>query len=187
MEKPRLPEPWLRGTLTEVPPVERAVLHALELASEDVARWCEDLSGEELNARPAGLPPVAFHLRHIAGSMDRLLTYAEGKPLSPEQISVMKAELDPGTAPNELSGEFRRALEASAARIRAVPPDSLSQPRTVGRQQMPTTVAGLLVHVADHTQRHVGQAITTAKIVKASRSSAARTADPDADTPGAAR
>jgi hypothetical protein len=26
-------------------------------------------------------------------------------------------------------------------------------------------VAGLLVHIADHTQRHVGQAITTAKIL----------------------
>jgi len=34
---------------------------------------------------------------------------------------------------------------------------------------LPTTVGGLLVHVADHTQRHVGQAVTTAKIVVAQR------------------
>ena len=33
-------EPWLRGTLTEVDAVRRQVLHALELAAEDVERWC---------------------------------------------------------------------------------------------------------------------------------------------------
>jgi hypothetical protein len=42
---------------------------------------------------------------------------------------------------------------------------NLEQPRRVGRKQLPTSVGGLLVHVADHTQRHVGQAITTAKVV----------------------
>ncbi len=73
-----LPEPWLRGTLPEVPAVQRAVLHALELAEEDLKRWCGGLTDEQMEARPAGLSPVAFHLRHIARSLDRLLTYAEG-------------------------------------------------------------------------------------------------------------
>jgi uncharacterized damage-inducible protein DinB len=46
-----------------------------------------------------------------------------------------------------------------------------TQPRTVGGKQLPTTLGGLLVHVADHTQRHVGQAITTSKIVAAPKNS----------------
>ena len=71
------PEPWLRGTLTDVPAVHRAVLHALELAHEDLNRWCGGLTDEQLNAQHFGLAPVAFHIRHIAGSIDRLLTYAE--------------------------------------------------------------------------------------------------------------
>lgn len=166
MDKPKLPEPWLRGTLTDVAPVQRAVLHALELAVEDLDRWCGELPDEELNARPAGIAPVAFHLRHIARSTDRLLTYAEGGALTSEQIAVMKAELDPGATRAHLFTELRDSLAASARRIKAFSPEGLSEPRAVGRQQMPTTVAGLLVHVADHAQRHVGQAITTAKIVK---------------------
>jgi len=89
-------EPWLRGTLTNIAPVQRAVLHALELAKEDIQRWCGDLTDEQVNARPGGLAPVAFHIRHIARSSDRLLTYAEGGSLTPEQITVMKAELEPG-------------------------------------------------------------------------------------------
>src|SRR5690242_21106506 len=94
MQKSDLPEPWLRGTMTEVPAVQRAVLHALELAREDLERWCDGLSDEELHARPGGIAPVAFHLRHIARSIDRLLSYAEGRQLSAEQISAMKAEID---------------------------------------------------------------------------------------------
>ncbi len=136
MEKPKVPEPWLRGTLTDVPPVQRA--------------------------------PIAFHIRHIGRATDRLLTYAEGNPLTAEQISAMKAELTPGATRDQLFAELNQALDAAAKRIRALSVEDLNHPRTVGRQQMPTTVGGLLVHVADHTQRHVGQAITTAKIVKRS-------------------
>src|SRR5215813_7898429 len=95
MQKNDSPEPWLRGTLTEVPAVQRAVLHALELAREDLEHWIEGLSDEELHSRPGGIAPVAFHLRHIARSADRLLTYAEGKQLTPEQIAAMKAEMEP--------------------------------------------------------------------------------------------
>src|SRR5271154_3303923 len=94
MEANKLPEPWLRGTLAEVPAVPRAVLHALELAQEDLERWCGTLSDAQLNARPWGITPVAFHLRHIARSIDRLLTYAEGNQLSYAQIAAMKSELD---------------------------------------------------------------------------------------------
>jgi uncharacterized damage-inducible protein DinB len=169
MNKIDQPEPWLRGTLTDVPPVQRAVLHALELAREDLDRWTDGLSDDELNARPGGLAPVAFHLRHIARSADRLLTYAEGGQLSVEQIAAMKSELAPGATRNELLAEIVVALSKSAKRVRAFSEQQLSEVRKVGKKELPTTVGGLLVHVADHTQRHVGQAIITAKIVAAQR------------------
>jgi uncharacterized damage-inducible protein DinB len=164
------PEPWLRGTLTEIPAVQRAVLHALELAKEDIARWCVELTDEQLNARPAGIAPVAFHLRHIARSVDRLITYAEGKQLNGAQIAALKTELDQGATASQLFSEFAQALDEGASRIRGLIAVGLDEPRKVGKQGLPTTVGGLLVHVADHTQRHVGQAVTTAKIVAARRS-----------------
>ena len=169
MQKSELAEPWLRGTLAEVPAAQRAVLHALELAKEDLERWCDGLSDEELHARPGGIAPVAFHLRHIARSMDRLLTYAEGNQLSPEQLSTMKGEMDPAGSRNELLAELVVAIAKSGKRIRSFSREQLEEARSVGKKQLPTSVGGLLVHVADHTQRHVGQAITTAKIVVAQR------------------
>jgi uncharacterized damage-inducible protein DinB len=162
----KLPEPWLRGTLTDVSPVQRAVLHALELAQEDLHRWCSELSDDELNARPSGIASVAFHIRHTARSTDRLLTYAEASQLSTDQISALKAEMDPGATREALFAELDKSIEISTARVKSFSENNLAESRTVGRQQMPTTVAGLLVHVADHAQRHVGQAITTAKIVQ---------------------
>jgi uncharacterized damage-inducible protein DinB len=57
------------------------------------------------------------------------------------------------------------ALDRSASRVRALASADLEAPRVVGKKRLPTTVGGLLVHVAEHTQRHVGQAITTAKLV----------------------
>ena len=158
-------EPWLRGTLTEVEPVRRAVLHALELAGEDVLRWAEGLSDAEMFARPAGLPSVAFQLRHIVRSLDRLLTYAEGRPLSEAQLAALKTEMDAGAAA-EVLAEFREGLVGAVERVRAFGPESFAEVRGVGRKGLPTTVAGLLIHCAEHTQRHVGQMVTTVKVVK---------------------
>ncbi len=163
------PEPWLRGTLTELPPEQRAVLHALQLAREDIERWCEPLSEEELSARPHGLPPVAFHLRHITGSLDRLLTYAEAGTISEAQKQWMAGEMDGPTNRDQLFSEFKHRLSECEARIFAIDAATWPQPRGVGRKQLPTTVAGLVIHCADHTQRHTGQAVTTAKVLLALR------------------
>ena len=163
---PTSPEPWLRGTLTDLDPIRRQILHALELSAEDAALWLDPLTDAQLLARPANLAPIAFHLRHIARSLDRLLTYAEGNQLDPDQLAALKTELSEGTAASART-EFRTALAASAARIRAISPESFAEPRTVGRKQLPTTVGALLVHCADHTQRHTGQFVTTAKVVGA--------------------
>jgi uncharacterized damage-inducible protein DinB len=170
MPESRLPEPWLRGTHTDFAPVQRAVLHALELAKEDLEKWCGNFTDEQLNARPAGLAPVAFHVRHIARTIDRLLTYAEGRDLSDEQMSALRTELDADATRDAVFGELASALAKSTVRIRALDKSSLEESRTVGKKQLPSTVGGLLVHIADHTQRHVGQAITTAKVVVAQHS-----------------
>jgi len=162
------PEPWLRGTHSEIPAVPRAVLHAIELAQEDLTFWCGELTEQELLATPSGLPSIAFHLRHIARSLDRLLTYAEGHQLNEQQLQALSREANAQCIRAEIFSELSAALTQSSARILKLgeKPDALNQPRTVGRKNLPTTVAGLLVHIADHTQRHVGQAITTAKILQ---------------------
>jgi uncharacterized damage-inducible protein DinB len=163
------PEPWLRGTLTDVSAIPRAVLHALELAGEDLNKWCSSLTEAELNARPHGLPSVGYQLRHIARSIDRLLTYAEGNALSPEQLKALREESDPAASSQSLFEEISAALAHGSHRVRSLAKSDLEQSRSVGKKALPTTLGGLLVHVADHTQRHVGQAITTAKVVISER------------------
>jgi uncharacterized damage-inducible protein DinB len=163
--KPLTTEPWLRGTFTDVKAVPRGVLHALQLAQEDLEKWCRPLTEEQLNARPAELPAVAFHLRHIARSMDRLLSYAEGNPLAVAQLTELKAEPEPSAPGKVIFEELNTAFRRSSERVRALAGANLEVTRKVGRKQLPSTLGGLLVHMAEHTQRHVGQAITTAKVV----------------------
>ena len=157
-------EPWLRGTLLEVDPLQRGVLHALELAVEDVGRWCEGLSEEEMEVCPYGMASVGFHVRHMVRSLDRLLTYAEGEALTEAQMGELRSEMD-GVSREATLLEFAEGMEVAVTRVRRFTPRSYRTARGVGRKQMPTTVGGLLVHCADHTQRHVGQVVTTAKVV----------------------
>ena len=162
-------EPWLRGTYTEVPAVGRAVLHALDLAFEDIRKWTEGLSDPEAHAQPLGLPSVAFHLRHMARSVDRILSYAEGNQLTPEQLSVFKAEHSGEEPLAALLEEVERSFTNAAHRIRRLAGENLETFRGVGRKQLPTSAGGALIHVADHTQRHTGQVVTTSKVLKALR------------------
>lgn len=165
-----LPEVWLRGPLPDVPPFLQPVAHALLQAVEDVRRTVDPLTVAQLWARPGGAPSVGFHVRHAAGSLDRLFTYARGEGLSAEQRAFLAGEGEPGSPPLDaaaLASAFERQVDQALAQLRATPESTLLDPRGVGRLQLPSTVLGLLVHTAEHTQRHVGQIITTAKIVKA--------------------
>lgn len=164
-----LSEPWLRGTHAELDAVPRAVVHALELAEEDIARWCGGLSDEELNMKLPGLEPVAFHLRHIARSMDRLLSYAEGQQLDATQIHALKCEMESPATHAEMFAEMAAAMADAKLRVMKISPATYNDERVVGKKMLPTSVGGLVVHVADHTQRHTGQAVTTAKAVVARR------------------
>jgi uncharacterized damage-inducible protein DinB len=167
-------EPWLRGTYSDVPAVGRAVLHALALALDDIAKWTEGLADAEVHSQPLGLASVAFHLRHIARSVDRILTYAEGGQLTADQLAAFKAEQAPPTNErNEslatLLGEVEASFSNASDRIRTLASADFNLFRGVGRKQLPTSIGGALIHVADHTQRHVGQVVTTAKVLKALR------------------
>ncbi len=159
-------EPWLRGTHADVPAVGRAVLHALELSLDDLTRWTEGLSDAEVHAQPLGLPPIAFHLRHIARSTDRLLSYAEGNQLTAEQLAALKAEQSGEETLATLLAEVEASFSNAADRIRVLATANMDTFRGVGRKQLPTSIGGALIHVADHTQRHTGQVVTTAKVVK---------------------
>lgn len=160
-------EPWMRGTHTELDVVRRAVIHALELAEEDVTKWCAGLSDAAMFARPGEVAPIGFHLRHIGRSLDRLLTYAEGRLLDAEQMEALRTEIAPGSAADVLT-EFREGIRCARERVEAFAPESYAQFRGIGRKQLPSTVGGILIHCAEHTARHVGQAVTTAKLVRAS-------------------
>ena len=162
-------EPWLRGSHAGVPAAGRAVLHALDLALDDIAKWTAGLTDEEVHARPHGLPSVAFHLRHIARSTDRILTYAEGNQLSAEQLAALKAEQEGTETLAELLAELEISFSNAAERIRTLAAANLETFRGVGRKQLPTSIGGAMIHVADHTQRHTGQVVTTAKVLKALR------------------
>jgi hypothetical protein len=162
-------EPWLRGTLSDLPVVQRGLLHSLQMAEEDTAKWCGGLDDHEVHARPFHLPSIAFQLRHIARSLDRFCCYAEGVPLSQEQLAALTSEMDNSGTRESIFSELHASLENTRRRLDAIVLQPLDLPVRIGRKGLPTTLAGLLIHAAEHTQRHVGQAITTAKVILAQR------------------
>jgi uncharacterized damage-inducible protein DinB len=167
---PDLPEVWMRGPVAGVPPLLQPVAHALLQAVEEVRAVAAPLAAEMLWARPGGAPSVGFHLRHAAGSLDRLFTYARGEALTAEQRAALAAEEAPGSPPApaaDLAAAFERQVARALDQLRRTPEATLLEARGVGRRELPSTLLGLLFHAAEHTQRHVGQIVTTARIVRA--------------------
>ena len=162
-------EPWLRGPLPGVPAPLQPVAHALVQAREEVPGFVADVGGAALWARPAGRASVGFHLQHLTGVLDRLLTYARGEALAEEQLVALRAEgvAHPALTAEGLVGAFGGGVDRALAQVRATDPATLLEARAVGRDRAPSTVLGLLVHAAEHTQRHVGQLLVTASVVSA--------------------
>lgn len=149
-------------------PLITPVLYAFQQAREDLAQCTHALTTEQLWAAPHGFASVGFHIRHIAGSTERLTTYLEARELTPTQLLALEAESQPGTATrDELLILLDASLRYAESVVRGIDPAALTEPRYVGRKKMPSTVIGLLTHIAEHTQRHVGQAITTARWITA--------------------
>lgn len=164
-----LPEVWLRGPLPAVPPLLQPVAHALLQAREEVAEIMHDFPAGRLAERPLRLASVGFHLRHLTGVLDRTFTYARGEALTEAQLAYLAAEGQPPThagAVPELVQAFNQQVDKALVQLQATPESSLPDWRGVGRAQLPSTVIGLLVHAAEHTTRHVGQLLVTARIVK---------------------
>jgi uncharacterized damage-inducible protein DinB len=162
--------PWLRGPVDAVPALLQPVIHALIDADEDVTKVVKPLSSQQVNARPAGAASIGYHVTHAMGSLDRLFTYARGESLSDAQMAALIAEktrdLSSLTGP-ALVEQFSAAIQRAFAQLRATRESELLETRLVGRGKVPSNTLGLLFHAAEHTSRHVGQIVTTAKIVSA--------------------
>ena len=163
------PEAWLRGPVADIDPLLQPAAHALLQVREDLAPAVEGLTPSELWARPGQAASIGFHLRHLAGSTDRLLTYARGEQLSEAQRATAARESQ--TGPEEQAAPLVAAAIASIdvvlEHLRATPREALLEDRRVGRAGLPSTVHGLLFHIAEHAARHLGQIVTTAKVVRA--------------------
>src|SRR5262245_53533347 len=159
---------WQRGPVDGIPAVLQPVAHILLQVRESVGEIVAPLTEQEWNARPAGVASAAFHVRHIAGVIDRLFTYARGEALSTEQFAAIRSEGQERIAadvPTVLSAPSRR-LDAALPELRTIDVATLGEFRGVGRPQHPSTVIGCLVHGAEHAMRHVGQLSVTARVVR---------------------
>lgn len=160
-------EAWQRGPVDGFEPLLMPVVHALIQAREDLERLVAAVPAEHVWQRPGGAASIGFHVRHAGGALDRLFTYARGEMLSDAQRQVLKGEGEPGVPPASLSAvvaDATRTIDVAMEQLRTTSPESLLDSRKVGRAGLPATVLGLLFHAAEHTTRHVGQALTTALV-----------------------
>lgn len=164
-----LPEFWLRGARPEFAILLQPIAFALMQSREDVNKFTAGFPDHLLYERPGGAASLAFHLQHLTGVLDRMFTYAEGKSLSEDQLERLNSE---GKSPNqyhsveELVNMFNDQIETCLQKLKNIDLNTLTEPRGVGRKQLPSTVFGLLIHAAEHTQRHVGQLLVTMKVLR---------------------
>ncbi len=165
------PEVWLRGRLEGFPPLLMPVVHALLQVAEDLTALRDTVPPEHVWERPGGAASLGFHVRHTGGALDRLFTYARGESLSESQREFLKTEGDPGEPPAtlaDITADTLRTIEQALEQVRSTDVSSLLDERRVGRAGLPSNPLGLLFHAAEHSTRHAGQAITTAKILSGS-------------------
>src|SRR3954467_8034915 len=167
-ERPSIPEVWLRGPIEGIPPLLQPAAHTLIQVGEDLLPIVENLEPTRLWARPGSSASIGFHLTHLPGSLERLLTYSRGESLTAEQLAALAAERTVDQDRPELSfmlARFRNGLEAALTYLRTVPADRLLQPREVGRKRLPSTPLGLIFHAAEHSARHAGQIVTLTRVL----------------------
>lgn len=163
------PEVWQRGPVEGVPSLLQPAAHAILQAREEVMALMKDFPENLLWIKPAGMASVGFHLQHLSGVLDRLYTYARNEKLNPQQMQQLH---DEAISPNEnlnvrnLIERFNKQVDTAIVQLKSTDPSTLTEFRGIGRKQIPTTLIGLLFHAAEHTMRHLGQLIVTAKIVK---------------------
>jgi len=169
MTTPSRPEVWLRGALPGISPFLQPVAHALLQAQEEIHGLMNDFPAHLLWEKPAGVASPGFHLQHIPGVLDRLLSYAKGQTLSPEQFAYLKREGVPGgegTTTSYLVDALNRKVAEFIEELKTFDENMLTEGREVGRARLPSTVLGLLFHAAEHTMRHTGQLLVTVNVLK---------------------
>jgi uncharacterized damage-inducible protein DinB len=162
-------EVWLRELPVETDPLRHLLLCSFRQVEEEGIAQTEGLSDEEVWKSPHGLSPIGFHLRHMAESVDRLLSYAEGRQLSELQLEVLRQELTDTLPLLSLLVLLEQRLNEARERVLALNPEDFSATRYIGRSRIAVPLGTLLAHIAEHTQRHLGQLVTTAKLVRALR------------------
>jgi uncharacterized damage-inducible protein DinB len=163
-------EVWLRGAIPGIEPLLQPAAHALLQVAEDVLPIMQRLTPEQVWARPGGAAAIGFHLIHLSGSLDRLLTYSRGESLSPDQMAALVAERTVHEDRPELRlllGRLQSGLDSAIQYLRSVPREALLTPREVGRKKLPSTTLGLIFHAAEHSARHAGQIVTLTRVVQA--------------------
>ena len=160
------PEVWLRGPISNIPPLLQPVAHAILQSLEEVEKLMKDFSAEKLWERPTGVASPGFHLRHLTGVLDRLFTYARGEVLSTDQFEYLRQEGSPASVSvSDLVSNFRLQVEKCFRQLKETNEAALLNPIEVGRKKLPSNVLGLLFHAAEHTQRHTGQLLVTVRVV----------------------
>ncbi len=161
-------EAWQRGPVDGFDPWVMPVVHSLIQVREELARLASSVPDAQVWERPGGAASIGFHVRHAAGALERLLTYARGEALTDAQRAAARAEGEAGQPPASMAqvvASAAESIERALEQVRATPRDALLEPRKVGRAGLPSNVLGLLFHAAEHATRHAGQALTTAKIL----------------------
>lgn len=169
MAQQNQPEVWLRGPVPGITSLLQPAAHALLQAREELNTLMEHFPDDLLWLNPANMASAGFHLQHLSGVLDRLFTYANNKQLSLEQLEYLSQEskpLLPMPGTRELVARFNKQVDLALQQLAATPQQSLTDARGVGRQQLPSTVMGLLFHAAEHTQRHFGQLLVTVRILR---------------------
>ncbi len=161
MEEALTREPWLREVDLGVHPVLAQLIFSLQQVREDIAKYVAGLADEQVKT-----PPLSFHLRHLAGSTDRLTTYLLGEALTDAQLSQLSQEKVVGPGREELLAEIESALGKADMAIRNLHPDDFGSARYVGRKRIRTTAIGLAIHIAEHAQRHMGQIISACHLIR---------------------
>ena len=92
--------------------------------------------------------------------------------MTTDQLIALKREGEPGTPPAAavtLTAALADATSRAIDQLRATDPSTLLDPRDVGRQHLPSTILGLLVHGGEHSARHAGQALTLKRVVQSAK------------------
>jgi uncharacterized damage-inducible protein DinB len=157
------PEFWLRGSVEGVPDLLQPAAHALLQSKLEAYKYTESFDETLLWKTLHSRASVGFHLQHITGVLDRMLSYAQEKGLSEIQFKKLENEGVPNAeiTIDTLCRNFDTKVEEAIDYFKKLHKTDLTTKRNVGRQKLPSTLIGVLFHAAEHSQRHIGQLLVT--------------------------